>query len=89
MGLWASSLSRNQIVGFIVGLLLCFAFYIVDRTAIFLPASLGAVFEFLSVDFHFRNIARGVLDTRDLLFYFSLTGAGLVLTTRTLSTSRQ
>jgi ABC-2 type transport system permease protein len=89
LGLWASSLSRNQIIGFIVGLLLCFTFYIIDRTAIFLPASLGAVFEFLSVDYHFRNIARGVLDSRDLLFYFSLTGAGLVLTTRTLATSRQ
>ena len=89
LGLWASSLSRNQIIGFIVGLLLCFAFYIIDRTAIFLPASLGTVFEFLSVDYHFRNIARGVLDSRDLLFYFSLTGAGLVLTTRSLSMSRQ
>jgi ABC-2 type transport system permease protein len=89
LGLWASSLSRNQIVGFIVGLLLCFAFYIIDRTAIFLPASLGTIFEFLSVDYHFRNIARGVLDSRDLLFYFSLTGVGLVLTTRSLSMSRQ
>ncbi|MBL90949.1 MAG: ABC transporter [Myxococcales bacterium] len=89
LGLWASSLSRNQIVGFIIGLLLCFAFYIIDRTAVFLPASMGSVFEFLSVDYHFRNIARGVLDTRDLIFYFSLTGAGLLLTTRTLASSRQ
>ena len=48
LGLWASSLSRNQIVGFIIGSLLCFAFYIIDRTAIFLPASLGTCLSFLS-----------------------------------------
>jgi ABC-2 type transport system permease protein len=85
LGLWASAMSRNQIVGFIVGLLLCFAFYFVDKFAVLLPQSLSAVLEYLSVDYHFENIARGVLDTRDLLFYLSLTGAGLLLTTRSLS----
>lgn len=85
LGLWASAMSRNQIVGFIVGLLLCFAFYFVDKFAVLLPQSLGAVLEYLSVDYHFENISRGVLDTRDVLFYLSLTGAGLLLTTRSLS----
>ena len=85
IGLWASALTRNQIVGFIVGLLLCFAFYFVDKFAVLLPQSLSSVLEYLSVDYHFENVARGVLDTRDLLFYLSLTGAGLLLTTRALS----
>ncbi len=89
VGLWASALSKNQIVGFIVGLLLCFGFYFVDKLAIFFPDALGEALQFLSVDYHFDNIARGVLDTRDLLFYFSLTAIGLVLTTRTLATSRR
>ncbi len=89
MGLWASAMSRNQIVGFIVGLLLCFSFYFVDKFAILLPESIGQAVEYLSVDFHFENIARGVLDTRDLLFYGSLTAAGLVLTTRSLAAARQ
>ena len=89
LGLWASALSRNQIVGFIVGLLLCFGFYFVDKFALLLPESLGQALEYLSVDYHFENIARGVLDTRDLLFYGSLTAAGLVLTTRSLATARQ
>lgn len=89
MGLWASALSRNQIVGFIIGLLLCFAFYFVDKFAVLLPESLGEVLEFLSVDYHFENIARGVLDTRDLLFYVTLTAAGLLLTSRQLAAVRQ
>ncbi|MHB8875780.1 MAG: ABC transporter permease [Myxococcaceae bacterium] len=88
LGLWASAMSRNQIVGFIVGLLFCFAFFIVDKFAILLPESLGQLLEYVSVSFHFENIARGVLDTRDLLFYGSLTAAGLVLTTRSLAASR-
>lgn len=89
LGLFASALSRNQIVGFIIGLLICFAFYLVDKLALFLPASLGELLEYLSVDYHFENIARGVLDTRDLLFYFTLTAAGLLLTMRQLAAVRQ
>jgi len=89
LGLWASAVSRNQIVGFIVGLLLCFAFYFVDKFAIVLPSSLAEVLQFLSVDYHFENISRGVFDTRDLLFYLSLTAAGLMLTTRSLAASKQ
>ncbi|WP_224365149.1 ABC transporter permease subunit [Hyalangium versicolor] len=89
MGLWASTLSRNQIVGFIIGLLLCFAFYFVDKFAVLLPDTLAEVFQYLSVDYHFENIARGVLDSRDLLFYVSLTSIGLLMTTRSLAAVRQ
>ncbi|QRN93739.1 ABC transporter permease subunit [Archangium violaceum] len=89
LGLWASALSRNQIVGFIIGLLLCFAFYFIDKFAMVLPESIGELLQYLSVDYHFANIARGVLDTRDLLFYLSLTAVGLALTTRTLGNVRQ
>jgi ABC-2 type transport system permease protein len=89
IGLWASALSRNQIVGFIVGLLLCFALYFVDKVAVLFPAGLAELLQFLSVDYHFENVARGVLDTRDVLFYLSLTTAGLVLTTRSLASARR
>ena len=89
LGLWASAVSRNQIVGFILGLVLCFGFYFIDKFAMVLPESLAQVLEYLSVDYHFQNIARGVFDTRDLLFYGSLTAGALVLTTRSLAATRQ
>jgi ABC-2 type transport system permease protein len=89
LGLWASTLSRNQIVGFIIGLLLCFAFYFVDKFALLLPDALADLVQYLSVDYHFDNIARGVLDSRDLLFYVSLTAIGLLMTTRSLAAVRQ
>ncbi len=88
LGLWGSALSKNQIVGFIVGLVLCFAFSFIDKFAVLLPESLAQVFQFLSVGYHFDNIARGVIDTRDLVFYVSLTALGLLLTTRALGAAR-
>ncbi len=89
LGLWGSALSKNQIVGFIFGLGLCFAFYFVDKFAALLPESLGQVLEYLSVDYHFDNIARGVIDTRDVCFYVSLTTVGLLMTTRALASARK
>ena len=50
---------------------------------------MGELLQYLSVAYHFANIARGVLDTRDVLFYLSLTAVGLALTTRTLGNVRQ
>jgi ABC-2 type transport system permease protein len=88
LGLWGSALSRNQIVGFIVGLGLCFTFSFIDNFALLLPDVLGQALQLLSVDYHFENIARGVIDTRDLLFYVSLTVAGLLLSTQTFAASR-
>ncbi|MCA9508316.1 MAG: ABC transporter permease subunit [Myxococcales bacterium] len=84
LGLFASSLTKNQIVAFIIGLALCFFFYFVDKFAVLMPASVGAVFEYISVDYHFNNIARGVVDSRDLVFYLSVVLIFLVLTERSL-----
>lgn len=89
LGLWGSALSKNQIVGFIFGAVLCLAFMLIDKFAPLLPDALGQFVEFLSVDYHFENIARGVLDTRDLVYYLSLTTIGLLMTGRTIQATRQ
>ena len=41
--------------------------WVLDKAILVLPASVGALFQYLSVTYHFDNIARGVIDTRDLL----------------------
>ncbi|HIN32700.1 MAG TPA: ABC transporter [Nitrospirales bacterium] len=84
VGLFASSLTENQIVAFIIGVSLCFTFFMLDKVTFFLPEQLGAIFQYLSVDYHFRNIARGVIDTRDLLFYLGMMVIGLFLTMESL-----
>ncbi len=89
LGLWGSALSKNQIVGFIFGAVLCLAFMLIDKFAPLLPDSLAQFVEFLSVDYHFENIARGVLDSRDVIYYLSLTTIGLLMTGRTIQATRQ
>ena len=84
LGLFASSLTKNQIIAFIIGLVLCFFFYFVDKFAVLMPPEISAVLEYISVDYHFGNIARGVVDTRDLVFYLSVIAIFLVLTERSL-----
>lgn len=84
IGLFASSLTENQIVAFIVTLLLVLALFLIDKMLIFLPDTLSTTLEFLSVDFHFSSIARGVIDSRDLIYFFSVMGFSLLLATVSL-----
>lgn len=72
IGIFASSLTKNQIVSLIIALAICFILFIVDKIIIFAPGFLGGFLQFLSADFHFRNIARGIIDTRDLVYFLSL-----------------
>jgi ABC-2 type transport system permease protein len=52
-----------------------------DKVLIYLPSSLATVFEYLSVDYHFSNVARGVIDTRDLIYYLSAVSFALFMGT--------
>jgi len=72
IGLFASSLTRNQIVAFILGTAICFALTLLDKMLFFLPASMLGVFQFLGADAHFQNIARGILDSRDIPYFLSV-----------------
>jgi len=77
IGLFASSLTRNQIIAFIIGLAICFALTLIDKMLFFLPQSLLGIFEYLGADFHFQNISKGIIDTRDILYFLSVSFAGL------------
>jgi ABC-2 type transport system permease protein len=77
VGLFASSLTRNQIVAFIIGLAICFSLTMVDRMLFFLPETLIGFFGYLGASVHFQNIAKGVIDTRDLLYFLSVIFIGL------------
>jgi len=72
IGLFASSITRNQIIAFIIGMSLCFLLTLVDKILFFLPESALSVFQFLGADFHFKNISKGVIDSRDLLYFLSV-----------------
>jgi ABC-2 type transport system permease protein len=71
ISLWASALTRNQVVAFIVGFFVCFVFFLFDRFAALLPPAAAGFLSALGIEGHFDSLARGVLDTRDLLYWLS------------------
>jgi len=77
IGLFASSLTRNQIIAFIIGMAICFALTLLDKMLFFLPQSMLGIFEYLGADFHFQNISKGVIDSRDILYFLSVCFVGL------------
>jgi ABC-2 type transport system permease protein len=84
LGLLASSLTENQIVAFIVGFLLVLALFLMDKVLMYVPEAFASTMEFLSIDYHYANIARGVIDSRNILYFVSLLGFSLYLATVSL-----
>jgi ABC-2 type transport system permease protein len=83
-----SAMTENQVVAFIVSFLIVFGLFMLDKVLIYLPGSLATVFEYISVDYHFSNIARGVIDSRDLIYYGSAVAIPLMLGTAILQKRR-
>ena len=81
IGLFASSLSENQIVAFILGIGICAAMLIVGETffLLFIPDILVPFFDYLGLGTHFESIGRGIIDTRDIVYYLSVIGVFLFL----------
>jgi ABC-2 type transport system permease protein len=77
IGLFASSLTRNQIVAFIIGMAICFTLTLMERMLFFLPDSLLGIFSYIGTNPHFQNISKGVIDTRDIVYFLSVCFIGL------------
>ncbi len=86
IGLYTSSVSNNQIVGFLLALFIgVFFHFIFEILAGNISGIAGETLSFLSVSTHFESISRGVIDSKDLIYLFSLMILGLVATEATLS----
>lgn len=70
-GIFASSLTENQIISFIISFLIIFALFILNKVLIFFPVFLTSFLEYLSTDYHYMNMSRGVIDTRSLIYFTS------------------
>ncbi|MDX1449898.1 MAG: Gldg family protein, partial [Acidimicrobiia bacterium] len=86
VGVWASSLTKNQITAFIIAVTVMFLLVLVglDPLLLGLPPSLAAVAARLGVLSHFRDIARGVIDLRDVIYFVTLVAIFLSLAYRSL-----
>lgn len=84
VGIFCSSLTDNQITAFILSFLIVFIFFMLGKVLLFVPESLTALLQFLSTDYHLSNISRGVIDSRNLLYFGSLITLFLIAAVRVL-----
>ncbi|MFC2135402.1 ABC transporter permease subunit [Bacteroidota bacterium] len=86
IGLFASSITNNQVVSFLMSLFIGVFFLIIfDILANNFSGIAGQFLNYLSLSTHYESIARGVIDTKDILYFLSISFIGLVLAETALS----
>jgi len=88
VGLFASSLTSNQIVAAVVAGGILGTLWFVGMAADLLPEALGEVIGYFSLSHYFPDFMRGVIDTRGIIYYLSITVLFLFLAIRSLESSR-
>ena len=90
IGIAASSFTENQLIAFFVSAAICFALaFLIGWFLPFIPTgSLTTLCEWLSFDHHLEPLTRGVVDTRDIIYFVSISGFALMLAFRALESRR-
>jgi ABC-2 type transport system permease protein len=88
VGLLASSMTKNQVVAFIVGWAICMALFILGWFASSAGPTLGPILQYASPAWQFQKITRGVIELRNIVYYLSAIGVCLVLTVQILESRK-
>jgi ABC-2 type transport system permease protein len=90
IGLWVSSLTENQIVAFILGVVFTFILFIIGHPFVTkaLPSALVPLFTYIGLNSHFESMGRGVIDSRDIIYYLSVIGFFLFLNVCSISSRK-
>ncbi len=83
-----SSLTKNQIIAADAGFTVCLLLWVFDWVSAYDTAVWAKVMSYLSLSTHFEQFAKGVLDSKDLIYYFSMIFLWLFLTTRSIESLR-
>ena len=84
VGTFASSVTDNQVIAFIISIFIVLIFFLMDKMLYFIPVSIAGLIQYISVDYHLSNISRGVIDSRNIIYFASLIGFFLFTTVRVL-----
>ena len=71
IGVFTSSLTENQIIAAILSFVIIFVLYLLNFILGYLPTTISNILQYISSSYHFNSIQRGVLDSRDLIYYIS------------------
>jgi ABC-2 type transport system permease protein len=90
IGIFASSISDNQVVSFIIAVFLCAFFYMGFELiyTFIISGKVGLIVQSLGINAHYSSISRGVIDTRDLVYFLSLTAFFILLTKLSLESRK-
>ena len=88
IGLFASSVTSNQIVSAVLAGGILFVFWFLGMAATFLPDTIANVINFFSTSYYFPDFVKGLIDTRGIVFYITLAVLFLFLAIRSLENSR-
>ena len=88
VGIFSSSLTENQVIAFIGGIAIVITFFLMDKLLVFVPPGLAGLIQYLSTEFHLSNMSRGGIDTRNIVYFGSVIGFFLFMTTRVLESRK-
>ena len=90
IGIFASAITENQIISFIVATFLCFFCYIgfEQLSTLDLFGKADSLIISLGINYHYSSMSRGVIDTRDMLYFMSLITVFILLTKATLESRK-
>ena len=83
-GTFCSAVTSNQITAFILGFLIVFAFFMMDNFLYFIPDFMAGTVQYISIEYHLSNISRGVIDSRNLVYFITVIAVFLILAVRVL-----
>ena len=88
IGLFISTMTRNQIIAGGVTFFVCLLLWLLSWSTAFETTATSQVLNYLSIVTHFDNFAKGLLDSKDVIFYISMIFFGLFLTSRSMESLR-
>ncbi|HZU06738.1 MAG TPA: ABC transporter permease [Chloroflexota bacterium] len=88
VGLFASSLTQNQIIAYLLAFVLLLLLWLADGMGNFTGGRIGDLFRFLSVTRHFDEFPRGIIDTRHVVYFLSVIAAALFFTVLSVQARR-
>jgi ABC-2 type transport system permease protein len=88
MGLFISSLTRNQIVAAMATFAVFLMLWVISWISTFVGPTMQAVLQYLSLTDHFDDFSRGIIDTKHVIYYLSFMAFGLFLTAKSVDSER-
>lgn len=88
VSLFASSLTQNQVVAYIIAFAMLLVLWLSDNLGQFVGGTIGAIVSYTSVINHFQSFPQGVIQSNDVVYYVTLILAGIVLSTLSLQSRR-